>query len=389
MPRQLVSRLVKLSPACAARVRACSMADDAAAPAAKKPRTGGGQGKAAAQAEPPAPASGAGGAGAAAEPAHGVTLGGTLVSCVGLGTLPAGVAYPAPALRPSAAAFRGVLQAAAAAAALPLFVDCADTYCEPCTNTHALERELAAAAAALPDLTLVLGTKSGMARVNSESNGWRPSARGCTPGGVRDAILAARAAMCAPGAPLFLWSLHHCDSLGAPGSLEACLAAAAQCVAEGALLHVGLCNATVPLLRRALASGVPVVCVQNEWSPYQREAEKALPAGAAASSKKGVLPFCAERGIVFVGYAPLGGLKARRAERSLARDHPGFASLAAKHGCSAHAACLAALLHRGRALGARVLLIPGARTAAHAADSCAAAALTLTDAEVRAVLPPV
>jgi hypothetical protein len=38
-------------------------------------------------------------------------------------------------------------------------------------------------------------------------------------------------------------------------------------------------------------------------------------------------------------------------------------------------------------LGARVVLIPGARTAAHAADSVAAAKLRLTDADVDAIMP--
>jgi aryl-alcohol dehydrogenase-like predicted oxidoreductase len=35
------------------------------------------------------------------------------------------------------------------------------------------------------------------------------------------------------------------------------------------------------------------------------------------------------------------------------------------------------------------VLIPGARTAAHAADSCAAAKLRLTEADVAAIMPPI
>jgi aryl-alcohol dehydrogenase-like predicted oxidoreductase len=117
---------------------------------------------------------------------------------------------------------------------------------------------------------------------------------------------------------------------------------------------------------------------------------QALPPTAAASSKKSVLPFCAAHGITFVGYAPLGGLKARRGERSLGRDHPQLAALAVKRGVSVQAACLAALRARGAALGARVLLIPGARTEAHATDSCAVGAtLVLSPDELRAALPPV
>ena len=60
-------------------------------------------------------------------------------------------------------------------------------------------------------------------------------------------------------------------------------------------------------------------------------------------------------------------------------------------GDSPHAACLAALVHRGRALGVRVVAIPGARTTAHAADAVAAAAVVArTRAEdFQAVFAPV
>jgi aryl-alcohol dehydrogenase-like predicted oxidoreductase len=323
-----------------------------------------------------------------------VLLGGVRVCAVGLGTLPAGVAYPAPALRPNSAALQALVAAAARQAApATLFLDTADVYCEPHTDVHGLERDLFACIAAEnagksgdARLDVALTTKSGMRRISSESNGWRPAPSATTAAGVRASIEAAREALCAPGEPLLLWSLHHCDGVTAPDALEACLRAAAACVKEGLLKHVGLSNATVPLLRRALAV-TPIAAVQNEWGPYQREAERALPATAAASSKKGVIAFCAQHDILFVAYAPLGGLKARRAERVLARDHPGCAVVAARRGCSAHAACLAAMLARGAALGARVLLIPGARTAEHAADSVAAAKLRLTDADVAAIMP--
>lgn len=199
------------------------------------------------------------------------------VACVGLGTLPAGVAYPSPAQRPDSAVFQTIVAAAAAAVApAALFVDCADCYAEPYTAVHDLEQALGRAAAALPSHTLHLSTKSGMRRINGESNGWRPNPAASTPDGVRAAIRAARAAMCGAGPdapPLFMWSLHHVDNLAAPGALEGCLAAAVECVKDGTLLHIGLSNASVPLIERALAV-TRIAAVQNEWSPYQREAEK-------------------------------------------------------------------------------------------------------------------
>lgn len=131
-----------------------------------------------------------------------------------------------------------------------------------------------------------------------------------------------------------------------------------------------------------------VAALQNEWSLWQREAEKPLPAGAAASSKKGTLAACAAAGVTFVAHSPLGGLKARRGERPPGGGSAGLGPLAAARGMSAHAAALACLLHRGGQLGARVVAIPGARSAGHAADSVSAAALVLTDAEVAAVMGP-
>jgi len=318
-------------------------------------------------------------------------LGDTTVCCVGLGTLPAGVAYPAPALRPDAATFAKLVAAAAAAASpAQLFVDAADTYCEPYTDLHAIERALKSTVLPPAAPPLVITTKSGMLRVTSESGGWRPKPLTAFTGKeVRNSILAAQQA-CTGAAPLFLWSLHHTDTLTPPGALEEALEAAAACVAEGLVKHIGLCNATVPLLRRALAV-TPILCVQNMYSPYEREAEKALPASAAASSKKGVLAFCAANNVAFVAYAPLGGLKARRQERDVGRDkkYNCFPELAAKMGCSPQALCLAALLHRGHSLGARMLVIPGARTEAHAVDSVTAARLQLTDEQVLYLLPPV
>ena len=306
---------------------------------------------------------------------------GVVVSAVGLGTLPLGVSYPDPAKVPDAAGARAV-QAAAVAAASParLFVDLADTYCTPFTALRALERVLSAGVDALAKPP-VLTSKAGMVRVSDASSGWRPAK--VTPASVRSSILASREACGCGDRPLFLWSLHHADALKAPGAIEAALAAAAACVREGVLSHVGLCNATPDLIRRALAV-TPLLCVQNEWSPWARTAER--PEGAVAAA--GTLALCAARGVVFVAYGALGGLKARTGERDAAANEA-IARVAAARGASPSAVVLAALLHRGRALGARVIVLAGARTVAHASDSGRhGARLRLSDADVDAVLPP-
>jgi aryl-alcohol dehydrogenase-like predicted oxidoreductase len=53
---------------------------------------------------------------------------------------------------------------------------------------------------------------------------------------------------------------------------------------------------------------------------------------------------------------------------------------------SQQAITLAAMLHRGGQLGARVLLLVGARSEAHIVDSIGAAAVRLTDAETAQVM---
>jgi aryl-alcohol dehydrogenase-like predicted oxidoreductase len=226
-------------------------------------------------------------------------------------------------------------------------------------------------------------TKSGTTRINGESTGWQPGPT--THAAVRAGIVAAKAELAAPGEPLFLWAMHHADGFAGPGVLEAALTEAKACVAEGLVRHIGLCNATVSLLNRAVAV-TPLLAVQNEWSLFNCEAEKRRPAGAAASRKKEMIKACAALGVVFVAHSPLGGLKARRGERGLATAFPQLAAVATAHSASRHAVCLAAMLRRGEQLGARIIVIPGARTAEHLLDSLSAASLVLTDAEVSSIM---
>ena len=307
---------------------------------------------------------------------------------MGLGCLALSVGYPSPP--PDAATVDDVLRSAAAAA-LPhsLFVDTADVYCHPHTALHQSERAVCAVQSSLLGSStggsLLVSTKSGMKRVSDDSSGWRPGPNNAA--SVRAGILAARSAL-SPGQPLFLYSLHHSDAFAPPGCLESALQEAASCVAEGLVSHIGLCNATVPLLDRALRCGaVPIAAVQNEWSLFTREADKELPSSAAASSKKGVLLWCARHHVPFVAYSPLGGLKTRRGERqALGVKVPAIAALATQKGVSEQAITLAAMLHRGAQHGAEMLLLVGAREEEHIVDSLGAAAVRLTDAETAQVM---
>ena len=346
----------------------------------------------------------------ASEPPSSLVIGGVRVASVGLGCLALSVGYPSP---PPPASVDSVFRSAASAA-LPhaLFVDTADVDCHPYKDVHQSERALGALQNSLRSSSagsLAVSTKSGMKRVSDDSKGWRPGST--SPDSVRSGIFAARAAL-SPGLPLFLYSLHHADAFSAPGCIEAALQVAAACVAEGlvsnivrtapesiisspmltplfaATPHQGLANATVPLLERArLCGAVPIAAVQNEWSLFARDAEKERPATAAASSQKGVLQWCAAHHVPFIAYAPLGGLKARRGERqALGAKVPAIAVLAAAKGVSQQAIALAAMLHRGRQIGAEVLVLVGARSKEHILASMSAASVRLTPAEAVQVM---
>ena len=93
-----------------------------------------------------------------------------------------------------------------------LYIDTADTYCDPFDNTHELEKLLAINADIRKHLptgaSIVVGTKSGMRRKNSDSDGWigMPNTRDVKPEKVREQIVAAEKAN---GGPVFLWQMHH------------------------------------------------------------------------------------------------------------------------------------------------------------------------------------
>ncbi|NIR46620.1 MAG: aldo/keto reductase, partial [Gemmatimonadetes bacterium] len=88
----------------------------------------------------------------------------------------------------------------------------------------------------------------------------------------------------------------------------------------------------------------------------------------------GVVKYCADNGIGFMAYSPVGG---GRLNKKLP-GHPALGPIAERHGCSAHAAVLAWVLARGP----NVIAIPGSSTVEHAADAAGAAELSLSEDEL-------
>ena len=132
---------------------------------------------------------------------------------------------------------------------------------------------------------------------------------------------------------------------------------------DGVIEQAGISNADPDQIREANEIlGGRLVAVQNQFSPVFRSS---LPE----------LELCAELGIAFLPWSPLGG--SGRAGR-LGSASPAFQEVADAHGVSPQQVCLAWEL----ALAPVVIPIPGASRPESIQDSARAAELRLTDEEV-------
>lgn len=122
---------------------------------------------------------------------------------------------------------------------------------------------------------------------------------------------------------------------------------------EGLIRHLGISNVGVEHLAEA-RSIAPVAAVQNNFHVTNRE-------------ETTVLDACAEAGIAFVPFFPLGGGHADI-------NHQGLAKVAARHEATAAQIALAWLL----ALSPVALAIPGTGSVAHLEENLAAGSITLT-----------
>lgn len=179
--------------------------------------------------------------------------------------------------------------------------------------------------------------------------------------------------------------------------IEDTVGAMADLVKEGKVRALGLSEVSADTLRRAHAVH-PISAVQSEYSLWTRDVEAE------------VLPTCRELGVSLVAYSPLGrgmltGAIAKTddlAEGDFRRANPRFQganmeanqhlvdkvrALAAAKGCTPGQVALAWLL----AQGGDILPIPGTKRIKYLEDNVAAAAVTLTAAELAALdaaLPP-
>jgi aryl-alcohol dehydrogenase-like predicted oxidoreductase len=201
---------------------------------------------------------------------------------------------------------------------------------------------------------IVVATKGGLTRPDGR---WERDAR---PERLKEACEASLKALGVDA--IDLYQLHAPDPRV---PFEDSVGALADLLAAGKIRAVGLSNVSVDEIERASAI-VEITSVQNRLSPFFREA-----------IADGVVDFTARNGIGFLAYSPVGG---GRLNRKLP-GHPVVSRIAGEKGVSPHAVVLAWVLGRSP----NVLVIPGARTVAHAEDSIAAASVRLTAEEASAI----
>ena len=232
-------------------------------------------------------------------------------------------------------------------------VDTADVYCLDDADLGHNERLIARALREWGGHRdrIVVATKGGMTRPGGR---WERDGR---PEHLREAC--ERSLKALGVGRIALYQLHAPDP-AVP--FEESVGALARLREAGKIGWVGLSNVTAGQIEAARRI-VPVTSVQNRLNPFFPEA-----------LTDGVLACCAEHGIGFLAYSPVGG---GRLNRKLP-DHPVVAAVARRRNASPHAVVLAWVL----SLGSVVIPIPSARTPAHAVDAASAADLRLTDADL-------
>jgi aryl-alcohol dehydrogenase-like predicted oxidoreductase len=277
------------------------------------------------------------------------TLGssGLAVSAVGLGGM-----YLSIRDRPSEDEALRTLRAAFDAGVT--LIDTADVYCLDDRDIGHNERLVARAIREGARGSIVVATKGGLGRPRG---GWTRNAR---PAHLRKACEASLKALGVDR--IDVYQLHAPDP-AVP--LAESVGEIARLRSEGKVAHVGLSNVSVAEIEAASAI-VPIVSVQNRWSPGHR-----------APETDGVLAHCTARGMAFLPYSPFGG--AGGALR-LGKTH-GLAAEAQRRGVSPHRLVLAWMLTKSRV----VVAIPGARRVASIEDSARAAELELGHHDIAAI----
>jgi aryl-alcohol dehydrogenase-like predicted oxidoreductase len=281
-------------------------------------------------------------------------LGPFRVSAIGLGAMPMSMnndkSYPEES--------RAIATIHAALGCGVTLIDTADIYAPTWDSMGHNESLVGKAMASYGGNTddVVIGTKGGITR--SEGNVF---GRNATMPYLREAVEKSLRNLGVDVIDLYQWhrpdrSMVYADAIANFKALQD----------EGKIKAVGISNANVEEIQVAidvLGDG-GLVSVQNEFSPKFRCSEDEL-------------DFCAERGITFLPWSPLGGTGG--AARDVGERFSAFAQIGRDHGVSPQQVVLAWEL----SLSEYVIPIPGARRPESILDSAKAADLKLSDDELQ------
>ena len=223
-------------------------------------------------------------------------------------------------------------------------IDTADSY-----GPGASESLIAEALHPYPE-GVVIATKGGLVRPSRER--WDAD---CRPAHLRQACEASLKRL--KRERIDLYQLHAVDDRV---PLADSLGALVELQQQGKIRHIGVSNVTLRQLAQARKLAT-IVSVQNRYSLGDRGSD-------------GVVDQCAKDGLAFLPWYPLGA-------GALARRGGTLAEVATRHHATPVQIALAWLLHRARIM----LPIPGTASIAHFDENLAAAALRLSDADVRAL----
>ncbi|MXG91587.1 aldo/keto reductase [Nocardioides flavescens] len=160
-----------------------------------------------------------------------------------------------------------------------------------------------------------------------------------------------------------LWQHHRPDP---DVAYDEVIETLAEIAGTGKVRMIGLSNADEQQIRAAKeVLGDALVSVQNQFSPAFR-------------SSRSEIDVCAELGLAFLPWSPLGGLGDAK---ELADKHPAFARVAEDRGVSPQQVALAWELAQSPV----VIPIPGAKRPQSVRDSAQAADLELTSEELSAL----
>jgi aryl-alcohol dehydrogenase-like predicted oxidoreductase len=200
---------------------------------------------------------------------------------------------------------------------------------------------------------VLLATKGG--HVRTEGGGW---ATDSSPEHLWDAVDGSLKRLGVD--EIALWQ-HHRPDPDVP--YDDVIGTLAEIHESGKVRMVGLSNADRDQIRAAHAVlGDALVSVQNQFSPRFRSSHPEI-------------DLCAELGLAFLPWSPLGGLADAK---ELAQKHPAFAAVADERGISAQQVALAWSLAQSPVM----IPIPGAKRPESVRDSAAAADLELTFEEL-------